>query len=67
MCELECIINKLTKGLTEECDNTSFRKEDGDIDIDRYMQARNIVAIANGLTTAKLSIHYMHDLVYGRE
>lgn len=64
MVELECIINKLTKGLQEECDNETFMDENGEMNIDRYLQGRNIVKLAESLTTTKLSIHYMHKQVY---
>lgn len=67
MVDLEIAINKLTKALKQENDDTRFIKEDGEMDIDRYMMARNIVGLAKSLTTTKLSIDYLHKAVYKEE
>ena len=67
MVDLEFAINKLSKALEQECEDEKFIGEDGEMDINRYMMARNIVNLSKGLTTTKLSIDYLHKMVYGEE
>lgn len=67
MVDLEFAINKLSKALEQECDDAKFLGEDGELDINKYMMARNIVGLAKSLTQTKLSIDYLHKAVYKEE
>lgn len=67
MVDLEFAINHLEKFLDEECENERFSNENGDLDINRYMMARNIVSLAKSLTATKLAISSLHKIVYTEE
>lgn len=64
MVALEAAINALTAYLESERDETSFRTLDGDVDVERHLEAHEIVRLAETLTTTKLAISYLHRLLY---
>lgn len=67
MLALECTINRLQKIAEEEKENidVNCRKEDGSLDIDKYMCAVNILGLIKGMTAAKNAISYMQDSLFG--